>query len=351
VSSTPRRTAREPIERVHLATFAKPPQQQPTAPSATPTRRLVRGRGYDRVGGGRLTGFGTVVLFAVVAGAAAPPQASDRQVMVVIWLGLLAVFVLGVAWPMLSVRRIRVAVTAPRDAIVGQTVPLTLTLTGAPNGCEVRSLDPTGPWHRAVDGDGELGHRAERRGLFQVVRVEVRVTAPLGILAAHRVHSVPLPVAVEVAPVPLAIAWLPAAAPVAGQVMAASVGASSGDVVRSVRPYQQGDPAHLVHWASTARTGDLVVRELEPPVPVGQAIVVDLRDLGVDTERGASYALGAANAVLAAGGELVLATCEAAGPVVGRVRTPLDAGRRLARSVGGPPGTPPTGWPVVEIGR
>ncbi len=344
-------TGTELVERVHVPAAAA----QSTSPTPTPVTRSRgwwwRRRRYDRVGGGRLTGFGAAVLFAGVAGAAAPPQAADRQVMVVVWLGMLAVLVIGAVWPLAAVRRIGVSVTSPRDAVVGQMVPLTLTLTGAPNGCQVRSLDPTGPWHRAADGRGELGHRAERRGLFQVVRVEVRVTAPLGILAAHQVHSVPLPVAVEVAPVPLAITWSPAPAPVAGQLVSASVGAPSGDVVRSVRPYQQGDPAHLVHWASTARTGDLVVRELEPPVPVGQAIVVDLRDLGADIEHGAAYALGAAHAVLAAGGELILATCEAAGPVVERVRTPLDAGRRLARAIVGPPGAPPTGWSVVEIGR
>ncbi len=93
------------------------------------------------------------------------------------------------------------------------------------------------------------------------------------------------------------------------------------------------------------------MRELEPPAPVGQALVVDLRNLGHERERAASYALGAALAVLKAGGELVLCTAEADRPTTGRVRAPIDAGRRLARAVEGEPGTPPAGWPVVEIGR
>ena len=79
--------------------------------------------------------------------------------------------------------------------------------------------------------------------------------------------------------------------------------------------------------------------------------MLDLRDLGAETERAAAYALGAARAVLAAGGELVLCTAEAAGPVTARVRFPLDADRRIARAVVGQPGEPPTAWPVVEIGR
>jgi uncharacterized protein (DUF58 family) len=106
-----------------------------------------------------------------------------------------------------------------------------------------------------------------------------------------------------------------------------------------------------VHWPSTARTGTVVVRELEPPVPVGQAVVLDLRDLGPDTERAAAYALGAAWAVLGSGGELVMCTAEVFGPVAARVRSPLEANRRIARAVPGEPAVPPDGWPVVEIGR
>jgi len=41
---------------------------------------------------------------------------------------------------------------------------------------------------------------------------------------------------------------------------------------------------------------------------------------------------------------------QAGGPVTGPVTNVLDAGRRLARAVPGPPGRPPPGWPVVEIG-
>lgn len=335
---------------------SRPTQLSPSsvpaeAPTPGPVSSPPQPRGYDRVGGNRLTAMGAVVLAAVVAGAAAPPQSADRQVMIVIWLGLVGVLIVGVVWPLVTVRRISLSVISPRDVTVGQRVPLTVTISGARHGCEVRALDPTGPWHRAVDGEGELLHLADRRGLFPLMRVEVRVTAPLGVLAAHRVHAIDLPVIVEVAPRALDISWLPAPAPVAGGALHVAVGAPSGDLVRSVRPYEQGDPAHLVHWASTARTGALVVREMEPPVPVGQAIVVDLRRLGAEAERAAAYALGAAQSVLAAGGELVLATCEAAGPVTGAVRTPLDAGRRLARAVPGEPGAPPEGWPVVEIGR
>ncbi|WP_421120884.1 DUF58 domain-containing protein [Aquihabitans daechungensis] len=308
--------------------------------------------GFDRVGGTRLTALGTILLLAVVVGVANPPPASDRQILVLVWIGMVAVLVLGIVWPLVAVRRITVTARSPRDASVGDLVPIEVHLDGRAGACEIRALDPTGPWHRAAGTTvGTVPHLADRRGVFRMVRLEVRVTAPLGVLAAHRVFDATIGHPVEVAPKALAVDWVPAGVPLDGGVDTASLAVLGGDLVRSVRPYAPGDPAHLVHWPSTARTGTLVVRELEPPAPFGQVIVVDLRDLGPDKERAASYALGAARAVLAAGGELVLCTAEVSGPVTGRVRAPIEAGRRLARAVAAEPGVPPEGWPVVEIGR
>ncbi|MEZ5140103.1 MAG: DUF58 domain-containing protein [Acidimicrobiales bacterium] len=316
------------------------------------TLPLAGRAGFDRVGGSRLTGLGAGCLVVLVVGLQLATSATDRQVLVLLWAALLVAFLVGVAWPLVAIRRIAVAATSPRDAMVGEEVEVSLSLRGLATPCEVRALDPTGPWHRAVAPlDGTIAHLADRRGLFQILRLEVRVTAPLGVLSARRVHRVVLPHAVEVAPRPLQVDWRPAPAPVASGGEHGVGARLEGDLVRSVRPDVLGDPARLVHWPTSARTGALVVRELEPPVPVGQAVVVDLRDLGTETERAAAYALGAAWAVLAAGGELVLCTAEADGPVVGRVRTRVDAGRRLARAVPGVPGPPPAGWPVVEIGR
>lgn len=324
-------------------------------PPPTPTPPVRRSEsgpgGFDRVGGSRLTGAGAVLLAVLVFAAMAPSQSTDRQLMVVVWVALLGIFVVGVAAPLVSVRRVHVEATSPRDASVGEQVPVEVTLRGRSAGLEVRALDPTGAWHRAeAPGAGVAPHLADRRGVFPHLRLEVRVTAPLGILAAHRVHEIVLPHAVEVAPAAWPVTWLANPAPGDGSTHHHAPSALAGDLVHSVRPYVRGDPRHHVHWPSSARVGALVVRELDPPAPVGQAVVVDLRGLGPDTEPAASYALGACRAVLASGGELVLCTCEAGGPVVDAVRTPLDAGRRLARAAPGPPGVAPAGWPVVEIG-
>lgn len=325
-----------------------PEAEPPPPPRSVP----VPGGGYDRVGGSRLTGTGAVLLAIVIFLIASPPTTVETEVVAVVWATLAGILVVGVAAPLVLVRQVQIEASSPRDATVGEIVPIAVTVSGRSAGLEIRALDPTGDWYRAAaPGLGHVGHLADTRGLFRGLRVEARVTAPLGILAAHRVYDVMLPYAVEVAPRPLSVAWLPAPAPVETGPLDRTVAALSGDLVRSVRPYASGDAPRLVHWPSSARLGELVVRELEPPAPVGQAVALDLRDLGPDTERAASYALGACRAVLATGGHLLLATCEAGGPVVGRVRSQVDAGRRLARAVPGRPGIPPEGWPVVEIGR
>jgi uncharacterized protein (DUF58 family) len=327
------------------------PGPPPTAAPVPVGGSSFRTRAYDRVGGSRLTGLGSALVMAVLIAAASPPRIVDHAVLGAVWVALATFLVLGIAWPLIAVRLVRVSATSPRDVTVGDTVALDVVLHGRSPGCEVRALDPTGRWHAAqAPGAGKLPHLADHRGVFHLVRVELRVTGPLGVLAAHRVHNIVLTEGVEVAPRPLEIRWLPAPAPIEGSGEPVTSNGLGVDLVRSVRPYTQGDPARLVHWPSTARTGDLVVREMEPPAPHGQAIVVDLRNLGPDTERAAGYGLGAALAVLAAGGDLVVCTCEPSGPVTGRVRHPIDARRRLARAVVGPPGEPPPGWPVVEIG-
>ncbi len=315
--------------------------------AATPTASTG-----GRVGRHRLTGLGRVALLLGLFGLQLASGATDRSLLILVWATLVVALAVGIAWPLLAVRRVRLAASSPTDLVVGQVADLEVEASGVRTPFEVRALDPAGSWHRAVaPASGTVDHLADRRGVFHLVRFEVRISAPIGVFEARRVVSVVLPRPVEVAPRPLDVDWRPAGAPVELGEQVGGRGGGAGDVVRSVRPYTPGDPAHLVHWPSSARTGTVVVRELEPPVPVGQAIVLDLRDLGPDTERAAAYALGAAWAVLASGGELVLCTAEVFGPAAGRVRSVLEANRRIARAVPGEPGAAPEGWPVVEIGR
>jgi uncharacterized protein (DUF58 family) len=113
-----------------------------------------------------------------------------------------------------------------------------------------------------------------------------------------------------------------------------------------VRPYVSGDPARLVHWPTSARRGELVVREYEPPPALGVALLVDLR--GPRPEAIAGRAAGIGVATLKAGGIVWCGTCDDDGPVGGIVSDERELGRVLARAIAGPLPEPPPRW-FVEV--
>jgi uncharacterized protein (DUF58 family) len=262
-----------------------------------------------------------------------------------------AVVIVGIVWPIFALRRVDVSVTGPRDATVGDRITLPITLAGRVSRLEVRLLDPPGEWRRTVaPGRGELVHIAARRGVFRVVRVEIRGGGPLGIFLRRRTLWSRLPVPVTVGPRPLPMRYEPQALPTGSALsVAAAPVAPGGDAVRAVRPYAPGDAARLVHWPTSARLGTLAIRELEPPAIIGVAIVVDGRGTELEPEMAASRAAGLGRAALRGGAHVLLLTCEQGGPVVAPVTSPLELGRRLARVVPGEPPEPPIGWPAVRI--
>ncbi len=64
-------------------------------------------------------------------------------------------------------------------------------------------------------------------------------------------------------------------------------------VTRSLRPYRWGDPTRLIHWRTSARYGELQVRELER-VTASQEVVIALNTLAPWTEEGFEQAVIAA---------------------------------------------------------
>ncbi len=176
--------------------------------------------------------------------------------------------------------------------------------------------------------------------MFRSVRLQLRSSAPLGVFVRTRTVRVTLPAAIVVAPrpsvAPAVLHPVPDEHVPAG---AALLVHGVGDTVRSVRPYAPGDPARLVHWPTSARRGEIVVREHEPPPALGIAIVVDLR--GPAPEAAASRAAGIGTATLAAGGVVWCGTCENGVPVGEMVSDARDLGRRLARADAGALPEPP----------
>ncbi len=273
--------------------------------------------------------------------------ADDRAPLVILGASGLAAMVVGVVWPIVVLRRIAVAVLGPNDATVGGVIRFRVSLSGRGSNLAVRWLDPVGEWMYAdAPCIGEVPVIAARRGVIRNVHLEVKCGGPMNVFVRHRHASIPLGSPVFIAPRALHFA-------VEGQTEAADGGvageatARAAESVRSTRPYVAGDAPRIVHWASTARTGDIVVREFDPPGQRGVAIVVDLRGgSDPDVEAAASRASGAARELLQNGTACLLITC-GSDPIEVHDNRMID--RALANALIGEPGPVPPGWHAVVI--
>ena len=301
-----------------------------------------------------------VVVLGVVAGLR--PSVASPTLTAVIWSGLVATVSVGVLWPVLGRRWATLEVTGiARDATEGEPFPIEFTLAGGGFPLQVELPEQLGhltsgrgdvvsgmPGGASLPagGDQPLDATAvlQRRGVHRRLALRVVDSGPFGLLRVSRAVTVVLPSPLHVAPraVP--------EPPGAGLDRSGSTepgrsrAASAGDTVRSVRPYVPGDPAHLVHWPSSAHAGELMVMELEPPSEPLVAIVVDLRGgAGEPLEHAVRRAAGAAQRALGAGQRVLLGTATPDGPRISEVRTPRQLGRRLAEAVPGPPAEPPEG--------
>jgi uncharacterized protein (DUF58 family) len=260
-----------------------------------------------------------------------------------------AVLVVSNVWPALLLRRLVISASAPTDVTVGDEFAIDVAITGRVRHVQVRGSEHDPWWRTDAPVNGRLPDVAARRGVFDRAGIEVATAGPLGLCRASRRYAVPLPATMFVGPRPTPVGWTPRQLPFEAADTGGWSVSGGGDVVRSVRPYVSGDPAHLVHWPSTARHGALQVREMEPPARTGEAVVVHLLTRSAEAEAAASRAAGLGRAVLAAGGQLLLVTVEADGPVVAPARTRTELSRRLARTVPGEPPEPPPGWPTTIV--
>ena len=118
--------------------------------------------------------------------------------------------------------------------------------------------------------------RADVRGRYEVGPLVVRLTDPFGLCELTRAFpSVDrLTVIPQVAPLPsVRLAGEYAGA---GESRARSV-AVHGEDDAATREYRRGDDLRRVHWKSTARTGELMVRREEQPWESRATIVLDTR--------------------------------------------------------------------------
>ncbi|HEX8631972.1 MAG TPA: DUF58 domain-containing protein [Catenuloplanes sp.] len=118
--------------------------------------------------------------------------------------------------------------------------------------------------------------RADARGRYQVGPLVVRLTDPFGLCELLR--SFPTTDMLTVIPQVTALPTVRLAGEYAGagDSRARSV-AVHGEDDAATREYRRGDDLRRVHWRSTARTGELMVRREEQPWESRATIVLDTR--------------------------------------------------------------------------
>ncbi len=235
--------------------------------------------------------------------------------------GLLQIGVLLIALPVLSAlatSRTRYQLTclrqlSPARVPVGQPTVVTLRLTNVTRLrtglllAEDELPHPLGGHPRfildSVDGGGvrELTYRirSEARGRFSLGPLNVRIVDVFGMVEISRCFTeqsklVVTPRVVMLPPAQTAADWLGAGD---GRMR---VAATAGEDDVAPRPYRSGDDLRRVHWRSTARHGELMVRREEQPWHSRASLFLDTRSIahaGSGISSSFEYAVSAAASI------------------------------------------------------
>ena len=126
----------------------------------------------------------------------------------------------------------------------------------------------------------ELVKAAHRRGVFTSGRVVLTSGAPVGFTRTKR--SIEVPGNTTVVPQWVDLRSFPILEPSSfpADVLHERARTGAGQEYLGVREYRPGDPQRAVHWRSTARVGELVVREFEEEVQSRVTLVLAGEDVG-----------------------------------------------------------------------
>ena len=117
----------------------------------------------------------------------------------------------------------------------------------------------------------------DRRGILEVGPLGVVVTDPFGltqasIVAAQKVDVTVYPTVEDIRPVPFTAGQ----DPMAGTLQPHALG-RVGEDFYALRPYVVGDDLRRIHWPSTARHDELLVRQQEQPWQGRTTVLLDVR--------------------------------------------------------------------------
>lgn len=172
---------------------------------------------------------------------------------------------------------------------VGQTTTVTLDVTNVGRRSGLLQFEEQVPWalgHRPRFLLGWLGPgrsrrvqypiRAEIRGRYELGPLVVRATDPFGMVSSYRSFPqtttvIAVPTVEELPSIGSIGAWGGAGD---NRPQPFTIGSAADSTVRE---YRLGDDLRRVHWRSTARTGELMVRREEQPWQSSCTLLVDNR--------------------------------------------------------------------------
>jgi uncharacterized protein (DUF58 family) len=116
----------------------------------------------------------------------------------------------------------------------------------------------------------------KKRGIYHWHELELKTAAPLGVFYCRRQRNLPTKAIVYPQVLPLQNCPL---VDTIGSEKSTKVQseklyqAASEGITKALRPYRFGDPTRLIHWRSSARFGQLQIRELEVTTGREQVII------------------------------------------------------------------------------
>lgn len=199
--------------------------------------------------------------------------------------------------------------TLPRRARVGDEVRLGYTITNqgrrpAPLFRIDDHFDAIEPASITVERlrPGESAHvelvrTALKRGVFEQGRVALTSGAPFGFARTSR--SAGVPTTMTVVPDWVDLPSFPILEPSSfpSDVLHERARTGAGQEYMGVREYRPGDPQRAVHWRSTARVGQLVVREFEEEVQSRVTLLIAGADTGDPPDSAFEMLVGAAASI------------------------------------------------------
>ena len=205
------------------------------------------------------------------------------------WLFVLAAGVLGLVVGSFVVRHrlrsVRVERSVPLRTRVGDIVRVGLTVTnvsakGVPLFAMKDSFPAFPEIHVGVDrlapnevAEVEVVTAGTKRGVFSGGEVHLTSGAPFGLSRSR--HRLSVPSETVVVPRWVDLASFPLIEASSGSdLMHERLRAGAGEDFLGVREFRPGDPLRAVHWRSSARAGNLVVREFEQEVSSRAALVL-----------------------------------------------------------------------------